>query len=376
MLRVRGSSFKKVAVAVLIVAFFASACSRSQQEAEASEPDILQVFEQVNYKTVTAEVAKYERTGSSAAGVMYPVKTVMVWEKANSYCAEVLVSGKQEVKKGDILMRFEVEVDHVTLETLKLQLQRETEELGREKEKRQAAIAEAKSAAEALQEQVIYEKEIALLKVERMQAEYDAFVYQSQRTIQLLQEQIAELRRTAEENVLVAPHDGIVELKTVLKPGDKVTPGQELLTVYATDKFLLKVNSASKDLKYNMDVQIQAGDVSNLMNFDGHVVVAANVLPASFAEDVVLIELDGQVPEKDFKNNKILTQILVNYSTDAFQNVLMVDVDALHSENGKLFVNVLEEDTVHKRYVFPVINNGKQFWILDGVTEGQALIID
>lgn len=371
MLRVRGSSFKKVAVAVLIVAFFASACSRSQQKAEVSEPDILQVFEQVNYKTVTAEVAKYERTGSAAAGVVYPVKTVMVWEKANSYCAEVLVSGKQEVKKGDILMRFEVEVDQVTLETLKLQLQRETEELGREKEKRQAAIAEAKSAAEALQEQVIYEKEIAFLKVEQMQAEYDTFVYQSQRTIQLLQEQIAELRRTVEENVLVAPHDGIVELKTVLKPGDKVTPGQELLTVYATDKFLLKVNSASKDLKYNMDVQIQAGDVSNLMNFDGHVVVSANVLPASVAEDVVLIALDSQAEEKNFKN-----RIVVNYRADVFQNVLMVDVDALHSENGKLLVNILEEDTVHKRYVFPVINNGKQFWILDGVTEGQALIID
>lgn len=375
MLRDRGSSFKKAAAAVLIVAFFASACSRSQQKPEDSEPDILQVFEQVNYKTVAAEIGEYGRNGTATAGVVYPVKTVMTWEKANSYCAEVLVTGKQEVKKGDILMRFEVEVDHVALETLKLQLQRKSEELSREKEKRLAAIAEAKSAAEALQEQVIYEKEIALLKAERMQAEYDAFLYGIQREITLLEEQIAELRRTAEENVLVAPHDGIVDLKTVLKPGDKMTPGQELLTVYATDKFLLKVNSGAEDLKYNMDVQIQAGDINNLQTFGGHVVVAANVLPASIAEDVVLIELDGQVLEKDFKNNKILTQILVNYSTDAFQNVLIMDLDALQMETGKHFVNILEGDTVHKRYVIPAKNNGESVWILDGVTEGQALII-
>ena len=63
-------------------------------------------------------------------------------------------------------------------------------------------------------------------------------------------------------------------------------------------------------------------------------------------------------------------------NSQELKNVLLVDKDAVQKEEGKYFVYLLEDGVVHKRYVSLGLENKKSVWILDGLSEGQELILD
>ena len=44
--------------------------------------------------------------------------------------------------------------------------------------------------------------------------------------------------------------------------------------------------------------------------------------------------------------------------------------------NAESYVYVLENDTLHKRFVVTKRDGGQTVWILDGLSEGQTLVLD
>lgn len=369
----RTAPLLKAAAVSLSVMLLTAACGGQVPENQDLLTENLLTAEQANYKTVQVETGEYEKISTGKASVIYLVESELCWEKDNAYYREAAVTAGQEVKEGDVLVRFDLQESQVELETLKLQLRRKKEEVAEEKADRLAAIADAEDAAETLREQESqkYDAEIAELKAERLEVEYDQFLYQSEKEIAQIEERISQMEQEAGENVLLAPFDGVVETVTRYSEGDKVVPGQVLVTMYATDRLLLKAENASGKLRYNMDVTIQAGNQNNLVSYQGKVVAAPNILPESLSEDLILIELEEAVTPKDLKGN-----ITYEGSTEALQNILVADRKAIQSEDGKTFVNVLEDDMVQKRYVVTVLNNTEKVWILDGLSEGQTLIVD
>ena len=362
-------------IAALCLAFmvFTAACAQKQEKQDLLTDKLLTSKEQANYKTVQVEIGGYEKLGTGKASVIYLLKSELCWEKDNAYYAEAVVRAGQEVKEGDVLVRFDVKEDRVELESLKLQLLRKKEDTAEEKESRLAAIEDAKAEAKALrkQESKDYEAQIAELQIKKLQAQYEQFLYQSEKEVSQMEERISEIEQSMQENVLTAPFDGIVDAVTRYNEGDKVAPGQVLVTMYATDRLLLKAEGASGKLRYNMDVIIEAGNANNRASYSGKVIAAPNILPASLSQNLTLIELDEKVTPDDLKGN-----ISYQGKTEELQNILVVNRDAIQKEDEKTFVNILEGGTVQKRYVVTAINNAENVWILDGLSEGQTLIVD
>ena len=54
----------------------------------------------------------------------------------------------------------------------------------------------------------------------------------------------------------------------------------------------------------------------------------------------------------------------------------LLDQRAVQKEDGKYCVRILDGDTVQKRYVAAVKVNTEKMWILDGLSEGQLLIVN
>lgn len=368
----RAFSLLKMGVLCLALLLLTTACAR-EPEKQAQLAEDLPNTEQPNYKTVQVELGEYEKQGTGSASVIYLLKSELRWEKNNACYQEAMVAAGQKVKAGEVLMRFDVEADQVGLESLKLQLRRTKENVAAEKERWQDAIAAQLAEAERLQEQESqkHEAEIAKLKADKLQAEYDQYLYQSRQETERIEEQISEMEQSARENVLTAPFDGVIESVTRLNEGDKVTPGQVLVTMYATDKLMLKADNTSGKLRYNMDVTVTVGNKSNQVSYSGRVVAAPNILPSSVSQDLTLIELDEEVTPEELKG-----ALSYRCATEALQNILVVDRKAVHTEDNKAYVNVLENDMVQKRYVVTVVNSGETIWILDGLSEGQTLILD
>ena len=70
--------------------------------------------------------------------------------------------------------------------------------------------------------------------------------------------------------------------------------------------------------------------------------------------------------------------VSVNFSVNAEEvtDAILVDRKLLTQESGKFAVNILEDDMVKKRYVTVASNNLQTYWILDGLTEGQTLVMN
>ena len=368
----KATILRKAAALCMVFAMFAAGCSQKQETSGDFKESFL-TPEKTNYKTVKVEMGGYERVRTGSATVIYPLQFELTWEEDGTYYQEAAVTVGQVVKEGDPLVYFHREEDKIAMETLKLQLKRKQESYAAENARRLTAIATAQENINTLKAQgaTAYELEKARLSGEKLQIEYEQYLYTSSKELAGLEEQLSEMEQATQRNVLLAPHDGVIDSVTKIQAGDKVTRGQVLVTMHATDKLLLKAQNASENLRYNTDVIIRIGNIENPSIYTGKVIVAANILPTGVSQDMTLIEVDQEIAEKDLK--KI---IKFEGTVEALSNVLVVDQRAVQREEGKYYVRILDGDTVQKRYVAAVKVNTEKMWILDGLSEGQLLIID
>lgn len=363
---------RKAAALCMVFALFAAGCSQKQETSGDFKEGFL-TPEKTNYKTVKVQMSGYERVRTGTANAIFPLQFELRWEEDGTYYQEAAVTVGQAVKEGDPLVYFRREEDRIALETLKLQLRRKQESCAAEDARRLAAIAAAQENRNTLQEQgaTAYELETARLNGEKLQVEYEQFLYTSGKELARLEEQLTEMEQAAQRNVLLAPHDGVIDSVAKLQTGDKVARGQVLITMHATDKVLLKAERSSENLRYNTDVIIRIGNIDSPSIYTGKVIVAPNILPTGVSQDMTLIEVDQEIAEKDLKK-------VIKYegTVEALSNVLVVDQRAVQREAGKFYVRILDGDTVQKRYVAAVKVNTEKVWILDGLSEGQLLIVD
>ncbi len=352
---------------LLLAAAALGGCGDSAQEEPAYDKDLL-APEQANYETVQAGNGEYIRTAGGSMRLYYPVTAELRWEEGSARFREILVRKGQEVKAGDSLAVFDIDVSRADREALALSLARAIEDAELGKQERLTAMEEA---GEKLQELAGHELNIARLRMEKAQAEYEQFVYQSEREIARLRESLEEIDQEIADDTLFAPFDGVIDTVASYNPGDPATKDIVVVSMHSTDRFYLVAEDASGRLRYNAEVTVEAGRRNDRKTYEGRVVAAPSILPSSVPRGMALVELYGDVPVEKLEGN-----LQYQFNVEELQDVLLVDWGALDSEKGKNFVYVLEDDMVQKRYVVPGMNNREKVWILDGLHEGQTVIAD
>ena len=120
-----------------------------------------------------------------------------------------------------------------------------------------------------------------------------------------------------------------------------------------------------------MPVTIQSGSGNKLAVYTGRVVASPNILPHSLSQKSILVQLDENVASGDLANT-----LRFSADTEIVQNILVAPRGAFDSEEGRSFVYVLENGIAQKKYVVSQSNNTGTVWILEGLSQGQTLIID
>ena len=247
-----------------LTAFLLAAVCLTGCGAKGEPPVLLQeelmASEQANYKTVQAITADYKKETSGKASVVYLLSRNLHWESNTASFKETKVKIGQKVKAGDILMVFDTEKNAVELETLNLQLIRAREDAEEQNLENQTELNAARARAQGLQG---YDLQIAALEIEKMQAAHEQFLYQAEKEMTQIQERIDALNEAAEENVVIAPFDGVISEVARLNEGDQVAAGQFLISLYSTDRFFLQAEDNSNKLRYNTDVTIEVGADEN-----------------------------------------------------------------------------------------------------------------
>lgn len=355
---------RKSAVLIALSVVLLSGCGKQTQTEAPQQADRLQVPE-MEHQTVAVQKGSFIQTEKEKLTIVYTKEENLSWDKNNARYEEVFVRKNQAVKAGDILMSFKMDVSEAELTALRLRLQRAGEDL-------ESGIASREEAIRELDETTrywgYYDRTIALKQIEKLQAEYERFLYQMQQEISQLEEEIAEMEAEKENSVLRAPFDGIVKSVADWVYGGKVPVGQTLITIYSPDEFLLRCPQ-NPNLRYNMSVGVEANASEELL--PGTVISAANILPSSLNAGSVMIRLDAKMSAQELGRT-----IRINAQTRILQDVLIVDSKAVNPENGKSYVYVLDGDMLRKRYVEVGVDSRETAWILDGLSEGMLVITE
>lgn len=347
-----------------------TACQK--EEVSLDEPILdeeLLTPEQVNYDITLVEKGNYVKNSQGSAALEFPIWADLSCETSDTRLKEIFVKKGDSVKKGDILVTFERKADTIALEELELQLKRKKESLEADKADRMEEITIAEEALEEIYTH--QELRIAVLNIEKKRISYEKMVYQTEKSIKDLEERIEELKEDLENNKLIAPFDGVIEKVVSFHAGSLLEKGETILSMYSPEIMLFKVKSANGKLRYNMDVTVTAGRKNQIKSYAGKVVTASNILPYTISKDYALIKLNVDAPESDFNSN-----IKFSGTFQEIRNVLLVDRNAIEKEDNKSFVYILENDIISKRYISEGYDNREQVWVLDGLYEGQSLILN
>jgi multidrug efflux pump subunit AcrA (membrane-fusion protein) len=338
--------------------------------------------EKANYDTEQVEKADYLTESQGDVSIEFPKELKLSWDVEGATVKEVLVEKGQEVKAGDVLMTFQVEVDKIALEELEIQLLRKQEDYARKKDVMEVQLREAEEEAEEIVNGHSYR--IAVLNVEKKRIDYEQYVYQTEKAIGELEEKVREQKELLVNTEMKAPIDGIIGSVPYSSEGEPVAVGETLITMFATDEVLLKVSRAGEKLRYNMEVVVTKGNKSNGKQYRGRVISAPNILPGTVQQDFALIALEEEMTLADYgyetkgpgRGYGFRTKMEFTAKYQELKDVLLVSKEAIRKEDGKTYVYILEDGVVHKRFVTVGLSGKTHAWILDGLREGQAVILD
>jgi len=325
--------------------------------------------EQINYDTRPVTIGTYEKTASFSASEVYPLIHSISFDHSSARFVSYNVSRGDEVKEGDILAYFTIDASEASLASMELTLENLYKSTERGMRERQAQIADMLEALETTYGDVAREKQ--LLQLERLVLETERYRFRQQNSIDQQKKALEEANERRETNVLVAPADGIIDDLKFKRPDDPVSAHEVLITLLSTDVQLLYVPDPSGTLRYNMEVTVTVGGNNNRVDIPGRVITADNIVPISERVGFAFVELG------EFDREKVrMRNIKISAPTVSIGNVTLAARQAVVLDSGAYYVTKLSNGMVQRRVVEFGGGNAQTAWVLNGVEEGDILIID
>ena len=355
---------KKAAIflLVLLVCAFPVMASEDLVDPNGQIPD-----EDANH-TAKVYVGTFSKEVSYPATECYPLSYDVVLPQNGGIFMEYAVSQGAQVKAGDVLVRFSMESDDITLTRLERELSRMQEEYRAETAAWQEKITHTQAAADQTQD--VYEKEQLEISAAILQVQMEQFCHQKQEAIDAKQQEVDTWQSKREEKVLTAPADGTVTYLAQKKSDDPIAAGELLVTLTRTDIRLLKVKDSATEFRYNLPVTITAGRGSAQKKLTGRVVAAEDAIDEEKRAGYAYILLDPGFESVSLRDAR------VTISTVYLENVLLADRQAVTQENGKSYVIKLDNGVMQRRGVRVGMSNLSLTWILGGVEDGETLLLN
>lgn len=261
-------------------------------------------------------------------------------------------------------------MDEVGLAAKEQALRRAQETYEAQRLKKQEAIQEQLDALSLVQDR--FEWEILKLTIERTQMALEQYCCEQERQIAQLQQELAEMKEKYSQTALIAPFDGVVTNIAYKQEGEHLSKNEELVTLCRTDGMLLRISNTNGYFRYGMAVEVAVGPAKSRTILTGRVVAADDALPQSQRAGYAYIELDpfeGEYPQRGVAPN-------ISAATYYVEDVFVLPRRAVELESGKYYVSKLEDGVVRKRYVSVAVHGISEVWVLQGIEEGETIIID
>jgi len=152
------------------------------------------------------------------------------------------------------------------------------------------------------------------------------------------------------------------------KPGDPIWPGTYIGAIYDISVYYFSAGSNKDKLRYNMPVEVE---VAKDEYMTGRVISNPAGLDNQESYLNYIIKLDGVLPDVTKVANR---RFRVTGASQLIEGAVLVNNAAIKNEEGKRYVNLLEDGAIKKRYVKVGFWSVDKYQILYGAEPGQQLI--
>lgn len=341
--------------AVLLCVACLSGCATEKK----ADVDLINTKVTTNYKLTEVKEGSFKRMEKSVGNPVYTKTEYLICEFEDAVLKENLhVKLNSRVKKGDILATFVQETSDTELKRLELEYQRAMDE-------KDNGIAQHYSRIASISgnDSIAY--------MQRVQAENDLALFKmsADKKCQAALERLEEYRQRYEEKYIIAPFDGKISWTETLKAGDKVTEGHAVIQIYDPSEFCVRIGNPSEGFM-KMTVPGTPVTITFLKKtHNGTVVSTPNGVREAKGNSIYVV----------FENTPEEVEVgsmTVECSALELDNMLMLDKDAIRTDDTADYVMILEDDVVSKRYVVCGPENDEVVCILDGVTAGQQVVLN
>ncbi len=281
---------------------------------------------------------------------------------------ELLVEKNQYIKAGTPVAKVTMEIDEADL----LELERKLLRLQQRYIAAQEEFLESQEKREVLFAKWPPQRTIDITRYEQAQLDFAQTAMGYERQIAELTERIEKLRALAGQTEIVAKEDGFILDVSLLRRGQILENGTIILRLAPADKICLEFEDRLLHYGYGNQLTLSAGNTRNPQVFDAMVVSAVGKALSS-DWTVGVSRLDGEYDIAELLGNGPFN---VSGQTNVMENVLLVPAEAVTAEKQNYYVTVLGEGgSMTKTQFIPGGNNGKFYWVFDGLEEGVRIVI-
>lgn len=353
-------------LAALLCALMLTGCTQTPVPT-APPAELLPTKPAVNYKTTPVVRGSFELSARCNANFYYPETKTLLCEYNNAILTEsVVFSERAEFSKGDVIASFRFDASPAELERMELEHYSSSKSVADQIEAYEQRIEQYTKAAAAGG----IDGQIAQLQLEKAQNELTIYKEKSYVTLAQQAEALEEYRALFEPKTLIAPEDGMV-LNSVSYDEDTVLNKNAVVITYTTGTpKLLKLNSPGRELSLlatpGMKVSISRG------NQDISGTIVASPVGISDTLDNSSIYVDSPM----LSDLEYRSYFVVECTLLSLEDMLLVDEDAIYSNGTSTYVMLLENGNAIKREVLCGLADGGMICILDGLEEGQQVILN
>ena len=319
-----------------------------------------------NYDVQVMELTPFEHTATLTLEPSYRLIQPVRTGSAELDMVEMKVSRNSVVKAGDTvaILKGKGSLSDVAQKELEIRAQK----AGIEEQ-----LESYESRIEAEEDRAAYSetaRQLKELRIEMLKTEQELYRIGAERQLAYQEAALEALRAATSEIEIKAPISGKIRSTTSrYKAGDAVPAGTELCSIYGENSLLLVGTSGSGSFVYGKTVQVTIGRGEKLQTYTGRVVSSPELLSSKSYSSQIFIRLDGALSD-----NKA-AQCSAEVTRRILDEAMVLPRGAVNTEEGKTFVQILDGDSPKTRCVVrgPVL--GQQTVILQGLNEGDSVVL-
>ena len=301
-------------------------------------------------------------------------ESIMADEAEN---VEFLVEEGDKVKKGDVLVTYDVVNNEIEIAEFTRDVERMEKEYSAGYDSKKAEINMAEHELKKLTDKT--DIEIKKLELKKLKNSLDKYT-ETRETVLNARKELNQRIEDNKASQVVADRDGYVI--AINKKDGNYYKNDNVVTISKKQKYHIEVE-AHEDvtgLKYgsDVDIRVEGGMNGKDVTMKGKVIAAPNILNADYTYDPARVEIIDEPEGVDWSK-----PIKVLYEGINIDDALLVPVDAVMTEksNGGTYIDETEyvyiskDGVIYKSYLNIIDKNNEYYRVCDGVSEGDTLVL-